>query len=138
MGLFLPLRRATLLIPSGPEGDQDRKHLFILLTDPADADGKKCVLLVSISSVREGVPHDATCILHPGDHPFVKRASFVVYQRARIETADKLLRGVKSGELVPQDPMESGVFARVFMGLEESRLTPPRVLRFYLEATGQT
>jgi len=138
MSLFLPLRRATLLVPSGPESDPDRKHLFILLTDPADAGaGVKAVLMVSLSSIKQGVPHDASCILYPGDHPFVKRESFVVYQKARIEDADKVLRGVKDGKLVPQDPIDSAVFARICKGLEESRLTPPKVLRFYLAATGR-
>lgn len=56
MSLFLPLKRATLLIPSGPESDKDRKHLFILLNDPHDDEsGKACVLMVSLSTVRQGV-----------------------------------------------------------------------------------
>ena len=101
MSLFLPLRRATLLVPSGPENDPDRKHLFILLTDPADAEaGVKAVLMVSLSSIKAGLPHDPACLLYPGDHPFVKRNSFVVYQKARIEEAEKVLRGVKDGKLV--------------------------------------
>lgn len=138
MSLFLPLKRATLLIPSGPQNDQHRKHLFILLTDPHDDEtGAKSVLMVSLSTVRAGVPHDATCILYAGDHPFVKHDSCVVYQKARLEEADKVLRGVKSGQLVPQDPMDGAVFARVCKGLEESRLTPPKLLAFYQKATGQ-
>ena len=138
MCLFLPLKRATLLIPSGPQGDQNRKHLFILLTDPQDDEaGKKCVLMVSLSTVRQGVPHDPTCILYAGDHPFVKHDSYVVYQKARLEEADKVLRGVKSGQLVAHDPMDGAVFARMCKGLEESRLTPAKLLTFYLKATGQ-
>lgn len=138
MSLFLPLKRATLLIPSGPQGDQDRKHLFILPTDPhADEAGKNCVLMVSLSSVRPGMPHDPTCILYAGDHSFVKHDSYVVYQKARLEEADKVLRGVKNGQLVPQDPMDGAVFARICKGLEDSRLTPAKLLTFYLKATGQ-
>lgn len=49
MSLFLPLKRATLLIPSGPQGDPHRKHLFILLTDPyADEVGKPFVLSFAV------------------------------------------------------------------------------------------
>lgn len=138
MSLFLPLKRATLLIPSGPQGDQERKHLFILLTDPySDEAGKNCVLMVSLSTVRPGVPHDPTCILYAHDHAFVKRDSYVVYQKARLEEADKVLRGVKNGQLVPQAPMDSTVFARICKGLEDSRLTPTKLLTFYLKATEQ-
>ena len=135
MSLFLPVRRATLLIPSGPPGDPDRKHLFILLTDPrADDRGTASVLMVSLSTIRQGVPFDRSCLLYPGDHPFVRRDSYVVYQRARIEAVDAVLRGVNSGQLVPQAALDGGVFARVCRGFEESRLTPPRLLDFYRRA----
>ena len=138
MSLFLPLKRATLLVPSGVVGDPDRKHLFVLLTDPADdGAGEISVLMVSLSSLRPGVPHDASCILYSGDHSFVKRQSYVVYQKARIEAVDKILRGVKDGKLIPHDPMESGIQARICKGLEESRLTPAKVLKFYRSATGR-
>ncbi len=137
MSLFLPLRRASILIPSGPEGDQERKHLFILLTDPyknINMDDS-WILMVSLSTIRTGVPHDPTCILYVGDHPFIKHESYVFYQKARLENADKILRGIKSGQLIPQDPIDRSVFARVCKGLQESRLTPPKYLDFYLKAT---
>jgi len=138
MSLFLPLKRATLLIASGPQDDQERKHLFILLTDPrSDEAGKKSVLMVSLSTIKPGVPHDPSCILHAGDHPFVKRGSYVVYQKARLEEADKVLRGVKNGQFVPLAPIDGAIFARICKGLEESRLTPAKLLNFYLKATGQ-
>src|SRR3990170_5662670 len=46
--LFVPFRRATLLVPSGPAHDPDQKHLFILLTDPVqvlDYKGKHSLLV---------------------------------------------------------------------------------------------
>lgn len=137
MSLFIPLKRATLLVPSGPANDPSRKHLFILLTDPADdGRGKLCILMVSLSSIKPDLPHDPSCILYPGDHPFVKRESFVVYRSARIEAADKVLRGVKDGQLVAQQPMNSAIFARICKGLEESRQTPAKILNFYRAVTG--
>lgn len=136
--MFLPLKRATLLVPSGPAGNLDQKHLFILLTDPQVIESEdRQVLMVSISTIRPGIPHDAACVLYAGDHPFVKHRSYVVYQKPRLEAADTLLRGVKSRALVPHDPIDSSIFARICKGLEESRQTPPRFLRFYLTATGQ-
>lgn len=137
MSLFLPLKRATLLIPSGPQGDLDRKHLFILMTDPYqnDANSARFILMVSLSTIRNGVPYDPTCILHSGDHPFIKHDSYVVYQKARLECADKILRGVKSGQLTPYDPVDKNVFARISKGIQESRLTSPKLLEFYFKAS---
>lgn len=135
--MFLPVRRATILIPSGPALDPTRKHLFILLTDPVatSAAREKQVLLVGISTHRPDLPHDPTCILYPADHPFVTKASFVNYARARTEDAKKLVSGVQTGLLVPREPLESGIFARVCKGLSESRHTPQKILSFYYWAT---
>ena len=70
MSLFIPVKRATLLVPSGPQGDSFRKHLFILLTHPYDdGTGAKFILMVSISTIKTGLPYDPTCILYAGDQP---------------------------------------------------------------------
>jgi hypothetical protein len=137
VSLFLPLKRATVLIPSGPEGDENRKHLFILLTDPyRDESGSNQVLLVSISTIRPGLPHDASCLLYPGDHEFVKTESYVLYQKSRLENAERLMQGVKNGLFVPQSPIDTSIFARICKGLEESRFTPAKHLNFYEKTRG--
>lgn len=137
--LFWPVKRATLLIPSGPVHDPDRKHFFILLTDPIpkpDA-GAQQVLLVGIATRNPNFQHDQTCILYPGDHPFLNRESYVNYRLARIEEAGKLVAGVKNGLFVPQGTIDTAIFARVCQGLLNSRHTTPKVLRFYQASTGQ-
>lgn len=134
--LFVPFRRATLLIPSGPQHNPDQKHLFILLTDPvATPAGGKDVLLVGVSSVRPSLYHDPACLLYPGDHPFLVRPSFVNYRGARIEDAQKLMNGVKQGVFVPRDTLAGEIFARVCHGLTESRHVAPKILDFYTAAT---
>jgi hypothetical protein len=133
--MFFVVKRATLLIPSGPEHDPDRKHLFVCVTDPLGA--ARETLIVSLSSVRAGEWHDPACKLHPGDHPFVKATSFVNYRFARIESADKLERGVREGKLTPHEPLGSEVFAYLCRGLEESSGVAPKILDFYCRALGR-
>jgi hypothetical protein len=81
MSVFVPFKRATLLIPSGPANDADRKHLFVLLTDHIEASGfeEKHALLVNIASVPNGLPYDSTCILKPGEHRFIKHESYSTF-----------------------------------------------------------
>lgn len=136
MSLFLPFKRATLLIPSGPADDPHRKHLFILLTDPVELAGadEKHVLLVSISTIKPELPHDPTCILHAGDHPFIKHKSFVSYRLTRLEEAKKITNGVKQGIFVPQGTIETDIFARICKGLLESRQTSAKLRAFFLAA----
>lgn len=93
--MFFVVRRAVLLIPSGPAGDLQRKHLFVCVTDPVGVG--KDVLLVSVSSLIPRQPYDSTCRLYVGDHPFIRHDSYVAYARARIECADKLVEGVSHG-----------------------------------------
>ena len=136
MKLFVPYRRATLLIPSGPAHDSERKHLFVVLTDPAevfDFAGKHS-LLVDIASIYPDIPHDPACELHAGDHEFIQHKSYIAYAHARIEPSQKLVNGVKSGDLVPKTILAQEIFARVCKGLAESRFTAPRIIAFYRAA----
>lgn len=137
MSLFLPFQRATLLIPSGSESDPDRKHLFILLTNPYPHPDSniKSSLLVSISTLKPNIPFDPACKLYSGDHPFIKHDSYVVYRSARIETADKLINGVNQGVFNHKETLSGEIFARVCHGLTISDFTAPAILKFYEAAT---
>lgn len=131
--MFFVVKRAMLLIPSGPASDPNRKHLFVCLTD-AFGDDKE-TLIVSASTFRAGLPADQTCFLFPGDHDFIKHKSFIDYRNARITAASKLANGVKNGLFVAMDTLDSSIFARVCYGLEQSPFTALRVLDFYQRAT---
>jgi len=136
MSLFVPYRRATLLIPSGPAHDPERKHLFIVLTDPArvlDYDETQS-LLVGVTTLQPDLPYDPTCLLHAGDHEFIRHRSYVHYARALIEPSQSILNGVKKGVLVPKAMLVEDIFARVCNGLVKSRFTARRIIAFY-EAT---
>jgi hypothetical protein len=139
MTVFQLVRRATLLIPSGPAHDLDRKHLFIILTDPV-ADpvngGKSSLLLTSLSTLDTALPHDPTCILHPGDHPFVTRDSYVSYRDSRIVETAKIINGVETGVFVVKDLMDSRIVDRICDGLT-SHQTPEKIKRFFRMYTAQ-
>jgi hypothetical protein len=120
--VWQPQAAATLLMPSGPEGD----HLFVVLCDPKTFPGygpNPCVLLVNVSSIREGSHHDPTCVLEPGSHPFVKRVSFVAYRYARVEFVPHVMRLVEQGLFKPHDPMPPEILARILDGLRRSPFT---------------
>jgi hypothetical protein len=139
MSLFVPFRRATLLIPTGAAHDPDRKHLFIVLTDPAqvlDFDEKHS-LLVGVYSINPDSHHDPACELYAGDHAFIRHKSYVHYARARIESSQSIVNGVRKGLLVPKAMLVEEIFARVCRGLVESRFTPPIIVTFYKAAEAE-
>lgn len=106
-------------MPSGQEGE----HLFVVLNNPTTFHGygtRPHVVLVSISTVRPGIPHDPTCVLPVGCHPFVKSESYVVYKRARIEPAKHVEQRVQEGFFKPNAPMPAAQFAAIKAGLRTS------------------
>ncbi len=134
MTLFIPAKRATVLIPSGPAHDPSRMHLFILLTDPVT--DRHLVLFVSVSSVKFGCWHDPTCLLEVGDHPFIKMTSWVDYRTTEIEEAQKILNGLRAGLFVPMGTIDPSVFLRICEGLMFSNHVKPKFREFYLTACG--
>lgn len=133
--MFFIVKRGTILVPSGPPDDLNRRHLFIFLTDPIGANRE--TLLVPIATIRTRESHDPTCRLFKGDHPFIHNESYVSYQFARIELADKIEHGVKSGILLPREILDGAIFARVCKGIEESRFVAPRIQNFYETSRGK-
>lgn len=122
MAVWQPRAGTTLLMPSGPEGD----HLFIVLNDPKTFPTygpNPCVVLVSLSTVRAGAHYDMTCVLDPGSHAFVKRASYVAYRYARIETVAHVATLVEQGLFKPDDPMPSELLIAIRDGLRLSQFT---------------
>jgi len=137
MRLFIPFKKATLLIPSCPPTDLDRKHLFAVVTSPTLQGSEKFSLLVSFSSCKLGMYHDDACIIEAGEHPFIRRRSFVDYSKARIESVDGLMRGVKGGILIPHEQVAEPLFNRICAGVTTSRHTPRRIIEFYNIALAQ-
>jgi len=131
MKLFLPYRKATLLMPSGPEHDPDRMHLFIVLTDPIT--GKKLVLIASLSSIYDGVPYDRTCILEAGEHQFIRHRSYIDYSKLTIVEAGKLSKGVQTGVFSNKGPMSEDIVNRIVDGVFVSKRTP-REAKVFLQS----
>lgn len=131
MSLFFPTERATLLVPSGTESDPNRKHLFILLNNPLT--DEKLILLVSLSSIKQGHYHDPACIIDANEteHEFIKKPSFVDYSKAMIEPAAKLSKGVKEGVLIPRGTIERTLFEKILQGVLLSKRTPRKCKIFF-------
>lgn len=125
---FQPYRKGTVLALSGRTD-----HLHVICNDPVHypIDGCDCVLAVNISSIKNGVPFDSTCVLKLGDHPFVKHDSYVVYERAVIWKVGNVDKYVAAGSIKPYaDDMPETIFNRILAGFNISDDVEPRVQRF--------
>lgn len=129
MTQYRPLRRGTLLFLSGPVS-----HLHIVMNDPVinPITGLESVVLVNISSIREGLRYDDTCVLTPENcpHSFVRWPSYVFYADSYVKAIEDIIQKVEIGEFDTREPLPEDAFGRVFDGFFLSRRVPPKVARF--------
>lgn len=126
--MFIPLPKATLLVATPKQGNQNLKHLFIMLTAPIDDD----VITVSLSSCKTQF-YDKSCILNKGEHSFIKHKSYIAYHRSGVLKVIQLENmTIKQLEQVSDD-----VFKRIIGGLLKSKQTPNKVKKFYIDYINQ-
>ena len=87
-------------------------------------------MLVNLSSIRDGLPYDQTCVLPAGAHPFIKRDSFVFYRNARIEQASHVVQLVDSGLFTAHQPVSAALLQAVKDGLYQSPFTKREFKQF--------
>lgn len=114
----------AVLITSGPG-----MHIFVVINNPGPlptyGDANQCIL-VSFSTIQEEIPHDGTCVIEPGVHPFITNNSYAVYRDTRIYREDALCRGINNGTFIRRPPPFS---LEVVESLKAGLRTSPRVKR---------
>lgn len=123
---YQPYRRGTILVPSGPSNDPDKRHLFVICTDKCE---KGCFLIVPICTWINNLC-DPTCILAEYEHSFLCRKSYVLYRNARIEDEDVLVKGVEQRVFTKHNDMNGQTFGKIRNGICLSPHTK-RLIRAY-------
>lgn len=86
-------------------------HLWVVVSDP-HLDRAK-VVIINVTTHR-GI--DSSCILQPGDHPFVDHVSCMRYDMARVVTDADLERHVSSHTIQLQEPVSPQLLDRIRQG----------------------
>lgn len=112
-----------MLVPSGAIGN----HLFVIVLGPKVLPGygpHPQVLLLSVTSIKPGIPIDPACLLDVGDHDFIKHPSYVYYRKPRIELASSVEQYVVGGQWPRRNPLSAGILDRVLVGIDTSGAAP--------------
>ena len=122
-----PYRRATIILRSGR-----CDHLHIVCNDPIHCPrfGREGVLLVNVTSIDPLVPHDSTCVLNVGDHPFIQHPSYIFYRRAEVHGVLTVANKIADNEYRYGHDIADHVFQRVLQGFRQSTAVPLKILRF--------
>lgn len=120
-------RAGTLLIPSGPSNDPNRKHLHVVCND-TDANGLN--LIVPVATWTNDLC-DPTCHLLAHDHDFLRHKSWVVYRNAAIVEAVRLETGINERIVIRHADMNNSAFLRVKNGICRSLSTPRKIKKYF-------
>ena len=128
MTAYHPLRKGTLLIFSG-----SCEHLHIICNDPVFYPNynKESILVVNISSIRDAIEHDPTCIFNGREHPFIKHPSYVYYNKADILGVNTVCNEVDNGNIKTHQNFTENHFNKILEGFSVSKFVTPKIKRFY-------
>ena len=107
----------TFLVDS--PGSSYDSHLWIVLSRP-NLDPNH-VLIVNLTSWREDT--DQSCILQPGDHPYVEHKTCVHYPGSKIVAQRDLDRLLATGKIVSHIPVGPALLDRI----REGAIRSPRM-----------
>lgn len=125
-------RKGTLLIPSGTEFDQDKKHLFVICNDTC-LDGKN--LIVPLATWKNNYC-DNTCELLAGNHPFIKVRSYILYRKTRLEAAEDLMQGINNNIITKHSVFSEFYFLKIKNGIVKSKHTPSQFKKYAYDVMG--
>jgi len=116
----------AFLVPSGPA---EFLHLNVVGTGPIEPPDMR--LLIPISSIKDGVFYDQTCVLDVGEHPFITKPSFVFYRHIQQRSAAKISKCLENGDFIAKDCASDLLIAKIITGIPKSNFTAPWVLNFF-------
>jgi len=126
--IYVPEKRNTLLIPSGTFEDPERKHLFVIVTNKGE---NNSFLAVPVSSIKPDIYYDKTTLLPVGCHSFIRKPSYVLYEKADILKADRLIKCVEGWVYTPREKMPLPQFKAICNGVTVSEHTPQRIIAYF-------
>lgn len=94
-------------------------HLWVVVSDPAKDAAN--VVVVNMTTDRG---NDNSCILHPGDHPFVRHATCMCYDKAYLVSNADLERHVSSNTVRLQERVSAEVLERIRAGAAVTEQIP--------------
>ncbi|MCD6672662.1 MAG: hypothetical protein LT106_07390 [Burkholderiaceae bacterium] len=89
--------------------------------------------MVSVTTIRSGIPHDTACELHAGDHPFIRHPSYIAYRHMRVDASAHTAEMVMRGLWKPHERCSPELLARVIAGARVSRLIPREFKAWFIE-----
>ena len=99
-----------------PGGDQKR-HLRIIITD---SDNDQNQVVVSVTTLKY-LSQDTSCVLQPGDHPFIKEKSIIDFKRTTVMSYMQIFNGIQQGLLIRKEDISDELLKRIQTAAAKSK-----------------
>jgi hypothetical protein len=113
------MKLADTVITTKPDTARD-KHLWIVCSDPAK--NSEEVLILNLTT--DPIFDDRSCVLHRGDHPFVRRDCYINYAEGYLQSDAFLNKKITDKVIELREPMSSAVMQRIWYGASVSDHIP--------------
>ena len=114
--------RAGKHVPSDP-------HLWVIISDPAQNRQK----LVAVNLTSQRTDKEQTCVIQPGEHPFVTKESVVMYAGATVVSEAMILSAKQAGMLRFPPAVSQGLLQRIRAGAQRSIRLPTAARRVLID-----
>ncbi|MBL4679262.1 MAG: hypothetical protein JKY88_00905 [Pseudomonadales bacterium] len=107
------------------------RHRYVVLTNVDAFDSIVVATFSSIKTTPSGRvrKYDKTCLVNPGDHPFVVRPSFIEYRLTDFVIKTRLEENLRTGKIVQLDQdVSTELLDRIIEGAIVSVHTPQDVV----------
>ena len=102
-------------------------HLWVVLSETTAA-GRIAVANLTTHDPGRRRNCDRACeIIHPGDHPFITRASCIYRKGAELTNATRLQKNIEAGVFETHAPLQDDLLTRIQAALVASPRTPREV-----------
>jgi hypothetical protein len=100
----------------------DREHLFFVISDPAKHGGSFIIVNITGDEFRAG----RECVLVAGDHPWIRKQSFVTFTDAMEITPDRAqnIDALMGTTIKAQPPLKPETLTKVVEAAKTSKAIP--------------
>ena len=104
-------------------------HLWVVISDPTKDRGK----LVVVNLTKQRTDKEQTCVIQPGEHPFVTEETVIMYRGARIVSEAMILSATQNGMLRLHSAVSKPLLDRIRKGAEDSHMLPTAARRVLID-----
>lgn len=101
-------------------------HLWIVINKPEEH--SNTALFVNVTTLRE--QSEKACVLNPGEHPFISRASCIRFASAKTAAVAQLEQLERDGKIIPKEAASETLVERIRAAARASVMLPQKFLNY--------